>query len=101
MVSNQTKEETMEKLSQTELINKVAADTSQPKNVTKAIVDSLMAQIIHHVEYGTAVQTKLGKFYPMDIPARTRRNPRTGETVEIPANCKMAFKVAAGLKKLV
>ena len=40
-----------------------------------------------------------GSFKVADRPARTARNPQTGETVEVPACKAVSFKVSKSLKE--
>lgn len=44
-----------------------------------------------------SVRTKIGTFRRKDSEACTRRNPRTGEPVEVAAKTTLAFKAAAGV----
>lgn len=90
----------MEKLSQSELIEKVAQATGITKKTVKEVIDAFALQVVGHVGAGTAVSTKLGKFYPKDSPARTGRNPRNGEPIDIPAKRVLAFKASADNKDM-
>lgn len=42
-----------------------------------------------------------GKFYTKERPARTCRNPKTSEMVEVPASTAVGFKPSTVLKKAV
>lgn len=55
--------------------------------ISKAVANKEKVQIIG-----------FGTFEPKERPARTGRNPRTGEQVSIPASSTVAFKPAAALK---
>jgi DNA-binding protein HU-beta len=43
----------------------------------------------------------LGKFVTKDKPARTARNPRTGEKIEVPAKTVVDFKVGKAFKDAI
>ena len=90
----------MEKLSQAELIEKVAQATGITKKTVKEVIDGFAYQVTAHCGAGTAVSTKLGKFYPKDSESRTGRNPRNGEQIEIQAKRTLAFKPSADNKDL-
>lgn len=55
-----------------------------------AIAKAVIQEKVQIVGFGT--------FETRQRPARTGRNPRTGETVSIPAGSVVAFKPAAALK---
>lgn len=44
-----------------------------------------------------SVRTKIGTFRRKDTEACTRRNPRTGDPVEVPAKTTLAFKAASSV----
>ena len=43
----------------------------------------------------------LAKFIVVDVPARTARNPQTGEVINVPAKKKVKVKVLGELKESV
>ena len=43
----------------------------------------------------------LGRFKIAERPARTARNPRTGETVDVPAKKTMKLQLSKGIKEAV
>lgn len=90
----------MEKISTSELIDKVADATGQTKKAVKQVLDETMHQVTAHVEAGCAVATKLGKFYPKDRAAKVGRNPQTGAAIEIHAKRVLAFKPSSTVKYL-
>jgi DNA-binding protein HU-beta len=91
----------MEKITQTELIAKVAQASGITKKTVKEVLDNAVAQVIGHVGAGCAVSfAGIGKFYPKHRTARTGRNPITGSQIEIPAKKLLAFKPAADKKEL-
>jgi DNA-binding protein HU-beta len=44
---------------------------------------------------------QFGKFIPVDKPARTGRNPHTGDAIEIPAKKVIKFRPSSVLKTVV
>ncbi|WP_374342626.1 HU family DNA-binding protein [Azonexus sp.] len=89
-------------MNQSELILKVAQISGVAKkdveHVLKTAGDVIAAAV---VEQGEAVLPGLGKLVTIDKPARTGRNPKTGEPVEIAAHKAIKFRVGKGLKDAV
>ena len=90
----------MDKISQSELIEKVAQHAGVTKKTVKGVLDSFAQQVAAHVDAGTAVSTKLGKFYPKDSAARTMKSPLTGKEINVPAKRSLAFKPSSDNKDL-
>ena len=77
----------------------VGKDGKLTKGQAKAIVDGVFAAIRDAAVKGEEVSLPgFGKFKVQDKPARTGRNPRTGESVSIAASKKLAFQPAKALK---
>jgi len=85
-----------------QLIQKVSQDASirraQAVRAVKAVVMSIRDTIR---EGGKISLTGLGTFKVKARKARPGRNPKTGETIAIPAGRKISFKPSLSLKKLV
>lgn len=82
-----------------DLIEAVASSTGSTKSTTKEIVDATINHIASSLLQGDKIQIAgLGTFAVKDTAARAARNPRTGETVNLPAGRKITFKPAADLK---
>ena len=83
-----------------ELVDHVAAkDEKITKVQAKALVDGVFTAIRDAAVKGEEVSLPgFGKFKVQDKPARTGRNPRTGEAVSIAASKKLAFQPAKALK---
>lgn len=65
---------------------------------TKA-VDTVLDTITESLKAGENVQfTGFGQFVVIDKEARTARNPKTGETVEVPAKRVVKFRAGSGLR---
>lgn len=78
-------------MTQTELIDQLAHASGLQKKQAKAFLDSF-AEIIEKSEY-TAIKG-FGTFKKVIVPARTARNPRTGEPLQIPEKVKLTFKAS-------
>ena len=90
-------------MNKTELIDKLAATTSLSKADAGRAVDALFdvdkGIIADTLKGGAKVQiTGFGTFETRRRGARMGRNPRTGETIEIPASVSPAFRPGKGLK---
>ncbi len=79
----------------TELIDAVAAANDLTKAKAKDVVASVFASILDAAKRGeeTAVNG-FGRFSVKERPAREGRNPRTGETLKIPASKSIGFKMS-------
>ncbi|AYV47482.1 integration host factor [Caulobacter flavus] len=79
-----------------------AADDKVTKTQAKALVDGVFKAIAQAAAKGEEVSIPgFGKLKVQDKPARTGRNPATGETIEIAATRKVAFTPAKQLKDAV
>jgi len=82
-----------------ELIEAVAAANGLAKTEAKKIVDSVIGAIGDAVAKGDEVAIGgFGKFKVTQRPAREGRNPATGKSITIPASKKLSFNVAKALK---
>jgi DNA-binding protein HU-beta len=74
-------------------------DSALTKAQAKSLVEAVFAGIRDAALKGEEVSVPgFGKFKVQDKPARTGRNPRTGEAVQIAATKKLAFQPAKALK---
>ncbi len=77
----------------------LAEDHGMPRRQVEAILNDFVTTFTDHLKAGTKVRVAgLGVFQVRDRPARTGRNPATGEQIEIPASRKIAFRPAKELK---
>jgi len=89
-------------MNKTELITKVAADTGLTKKDAAATVESILGAITYTVAAGDKVSlTGFGIFESKHREARTGRNPRTKEAVEIPVSTVPVFKAGKAFKEKV
>ena len=89
-------------MTKAELINALAEDTSLLKKDCENFLNSFTAQITKSLKAGNDVSLiGFGSFTVKDRPARTGRNPRTGDEVTISA-CKAAgFKAGKPFKEAI
>lgn len=86
-------------MTKSELIECIANDADISKAAANRVLESVMGAITKSLKKGNAVQlVGFGSFGVSKRAARTGRNPRTGEPVEIAASTSVAFKPAKALK---
>ena len=89
-------------MNKSELIQKVAKDAGLRRMQAVRSVKAVVAAIRETVRAGGKISlTGLGTFKVKARKARPGRNPKTGETIAIPAGRKISFKPSLSLKKLV
>ncbi len=82
-----------------ELAASIAEAHHLTKAQSKAILDTLRDEIVNALLADKRVTLfGLGTFEVRATKAKTGRNPKTGETIQIPAGRKAVFKAAKGLK---
>ena len=85
-----------------DLIDAIAEDTEASKAATTRFLDSLITIVQSEVAKGGAVKlTGFGTFEKAAVAARTGRNPKTGEPINIPSTHKPKFTPGATFKDLV
>ena len=83
-----------------DLINEIAAKASLTKVQAKAALDATLESISQALANDDKIQLiGFGTFAVVEKPERTGRNPRTKETITIPARKVVKFKPGAGLGK--
>ena len=87
-------------------LKQMAAEVAEGHDLSKkqaeAALGALMTLATRHLQNGDKIRlTGLGLLQVQDRPARMGRNPRTGETMEIKASRKIAFRAAKELKEAV
>jgi DNA-binding protein HU-beta len=85
-----------------DIINIVAENTEVKKGDVEKVVNGVLEAIETALVNGDNVQfTGFGTFEVRDRAAREGRNPKTGETLTIPASKSPAFKAGKALKTAV
>jgi DNA-binding protein HU-beta len=86
-------------VNKSDLIDKVTASTDLNKASVVRAVDAVFDIISDTLKNGEPVMLSgFGTFTVSNRAARNGRNPRTGETISIPASRSPRFKAGKGLK---
>ena len=89
-------------MNKAELINAVAAATEFSKKDAEAAVTATLEAITSALKDGDNVQlVGFGSFEVKKRAARVGRNPKTNDTIEIPASVVPVFKAGKALKDAV
>lgn len=89
-------------MNKTELISAVAEQAGMTKKDTESVINATLDAITAALAKGDKVQLAgFGIFEVKHREARTGRNPRTGEAMEIAATDIPSFKAYNGLKDSV
>ena len=85
-----------------DLINKIASNLDMKKTEARAAVDSVITNIVDSLKSGKEVRlVGFGTFLVSKREARTGRNPRTGESIQIPAKKVPKFRAGKDLKNSI
>ncbi len=86
-------------MNKTQLIQKIAENGNMTKKDAEVALNAVVAAITDAVAAGEKVQVSgFGSFDVKARDARTGRNPKTGESVEIAASKRVVFTAAQALK---
>lgn len=89
-------------MTKTQLVAALADEMDTDKKSAAAALDALGSIITREVAAGGAVTLQgIGKFYCRDRPARTVRNPATGEPIHKDADRVVKVTIAKALKDVV
>ena len=89
-------------MNKTELIAAVAEKTGLSKKDTEAAVNAMLLTITETLKAEEKVQlVGFGSFEVKKRAARVGRNPKTNDTIEIPASVVPVFKAGKALKDAV
>ncbi len=89
-------------MNQSELVRHVAGETGMTRSAAEAAVKSVLSGIAGSLARGEAVSLPgFGAFGTRSRPARTGRNPRTGESLNIAASTTPTFKAGKSLRDVV
>ena len=89
-------------MNKTEMAERLAARTGLSKSAARDAVDGVFSVVAEALADGEEVRLPgFGTFDTRSRPARTGRNPRTGEAVAIPASSSPTFKAGKTLKDTV
>lgn len=86
-------------MNQTDLIKKVAEISGQTQTTVEHVLKTAADVVVDGLGTdGEVALPGLGKFVATEKAARTGRNPKTGEPVEIPAHKSVKFRAFKALK---
>jgi DNA-binding protein HU-beta len=89
-------------MNKAELIDVVAEEADVSKAAATRAVDAVVSAVTKALKAGDAVTlVGFGTFSVRERPARSGRNPRTGETIKIGASSMPVFKPGKALKDAV
>ena len=89
-------------MKKSDVVSRVAARASLSKAGAAAAADAVFEAIKDALARGESVTiTGFGTFSTTSPPARTGRNPRTGENIDIAASMASAFKAGKTLRDAV
>ena len=87
-------------LTKTQLLATIAQATNLTHAQVKGVLDAL-AQVAYANAADGFVIPDIGKLVVVDRPARAGRNPKTGETIQIPAKRALKFRIAKSAKDAI
>ena len=86
-------------MNKAELIDAIALKANLSKKDADAALSATVAAITEALKAGDKVQlVGFGTFAVKARAARTGRNPKTGETIEVPASKHLTFSASKALK---
>ncbi len=86
-------------MNKNELIDNMAAETGMTKADAGKALDALVASVTTALKKGDEIRLiGFGTFAVSKRAATTARNPRTGETIKVPAKKIAKFKVGKSLQ---
>lgn len=87
-------------MSKTELVDKLATQVALPKTKVNELLDAFVKVVSESIANGDKVALPgLGSFTKAVRKARSGRNPKTGETIQIAEKMSVKFKAASQLSK--
>ena len=93
---------TEHQMNKTNLIKQVSERNKIQLNVAKVIVDTIFNGMSESLEKGQRIEIRgFGTFVVRHYRAYKGRNPKTGESVDIPPKKLPCFKVGKELKEMV
>jgi len=89
-------------MNKTDLIDSIAAKAELSKNVATDVLDTVLDAMTQALRKGDQITlVGFGTFVVRERKARSGRNPKTGETIQIPASKAVGFKPGKQLKDAV
>jgi integration host factor subunit beta len=89
-------------MTKADLVEQVAKEADMTKKDAEQLVEVVFDSIVDALNRGDKIELRgFGSFRVRERNARKGRNPKTGETVEIPAKRVAYFKPGKELKEIV
>lgn len=89
-------------MTKAELARSIAKKHNLTQKEAVSVVDAVLETITDALGQGEKVELRgFGSFAVKNRPARTARNPKTGERVSVPPKVTPAFKASKALKQLL
>ncbi len=89
-------------MNKSEMIEAIAAEADVPKAQAGRVLDAMVSVVGNALAEGQQVSmVGFGTFLVRERPARSGRNPRTGDTIKIAASKTPSFKAGKALKDKV
>jgi DNA-binding protein HU-beta len=86
-------------MTKAELIDSISSKADLPKGTAERVVNTIFDDIVEALKKGDKVNVSgFGTFQVSNRKARTGRNPKTGEAIEISASRSAKFKPGKLLK---
>ncbi|MHC4510476.1 MAG: HU family DNA-binding protein [Planctomycetota bacterium] len=90
----------MSTITKKELIDRIAGNTHTRPGVVKPVVQSFLDEIVHELVKGNRLEFRdFGVFETRIRPARTARNPKTLEEVQVRQTRVVRFKMGRLMKQ--
>ena len=89
-------------MNKSDLIEKVVEKTNLPRKRAELVVNLIFDSMTDALAHGDRIEIRgFGSFISKQYRARTGRNPRTGQTIPVPAKRLPFFKVGKELRERV
>ncbi len=89
-------------MTKSDIVETISEETGMSKKDSNVVVNMIIENISNALERGQKVELRgFGSFKVKDRKARKARNPRTGESVDVPAKLVPYFKPSRELKSKV
>jgi len=86
-------------MNKSELVDYIANETSETKTTVNSVIDAFTGAVTQALKKGDKVSlVGFGTWESRRREATTGRNPRTGESIKIPASNQPKFKPGKALK---
>ena len=89
-------------MTKSDIVGIISEGTGLTKIETQAVIDGFLATIGYALQQGDRIDLRgFGSFRAVERKARIARNPKTGESIEIPRHYAPAFKASKELRRFI